>query len=191
MPGEARPDRPPRHRSRPHRGPREDRGPRQDRPREDGARDDRPRERQFRKEESRGPRARDDRGPKDKRGPRGPKDGRHGRDRDGFRKKPEPKLYSVESVVDHGFEDVADAGNEGQTRRVDWTIVKRMTADQRTARALSAIYVLRRDGAATEFAHLSEARAAVNKTIVHPEKLTKSKADHAAAKGAVAKSAKK
>jgi hypothetical protein len=96
-------------------------------------------------------------------------------------------LYSIESIIDHGFEDVADASNEGQTRRVDWTIVKRMTADQRTARALSATYVLNRDGVATEFAHLSAARAAVNKTIVHPEKLTKSKADHAAAKGATKK----
>jgi hypothetical protein len=60
--------------------------------------------------------------------------------------------------------------------------VKRTTADQRTARALSAVYVLRRDGNDTEFAHLSTARAAVNKTIAHPEKLTLSKADHAAAK---------
>ena len=43
--------------------------------------------------------------------------------------------------------------------------------------------VLRRDGVDTEFAHLSAARAAVNKTIVHPEKLTRSKADHATTKG--------
>jgi len=79
---------------------------------------------------------------------------------------------------------VADAATEGATRRVDWTILKRTTADQRTARVLSAIYVLRRDGVETEFAQLSAARAAVNKTIVHPEKLTLSKAQHATARGA-------
>jgi hypothetical protein len=62
--------------------------------------------------------------------------------------------------------------------------VKRTTADQRTARALAATYVLQRDGAETEFAQLSAARAAVHKTITHPEKLTLSKADHAAARGA-------
>jgi hypothetical protein len=33
-----------------------------------------------------------------------------------------------------------------------------------------------------EFPNLGAARAAVNKTIVHPEKLTMSKAEHAAAK---------
>jgi hypothetical protein len=188
---EARPDQPHRHGARRHRGRRDDGGARHDgRPRGDGqpreARppEERPREGEFRKEDSRGPRARDDRAPRENRGPRGPKDRRPGKDRDGFRKKPEPKLYSVESVVDHGFEEVADANNDGETRRVDWTIVKRMTADQRTARALSAIYVVNRDGVATEFAQLSAARAAVNKTIVHPEKLTKSKADHATAKGA-------
>jgi hypothetical protein len=40
--------------------------------------------------------------------------------------------------------------------------------------------VLRRDGADTEFAQLAAARAAVKKTIVHPEKLTRPKADYAA-----------
>ncbi len=126
-------------------------------------------------------RARDDRRPRDKRGARGAKD-RH-RGRDDFRKKPEPKLYRLESIVDHGFEDVADSATAGARRRVDWTILKRTMADQRTARTLSAVYVLRRDGLDTEFAHLSAARAAVNKTITHPEKLTLSKADHAAARG--------
>ncbi len=113
---------------------------------------------------------------------RGREDRRQQRHRDDLRKKPEPKLYRLEAVVDHGFEDVADPATEGASRRVDWTILKRTTADQRTARALSAIYVLRRDGIDTEFAHLSAARAAVNKTITHPEKLTLSKADHAAAR---------
>ena len=79
---------------------------------------------------------------------------------------------------------MADPASEGATRRVDWAILKRTTADQRTTRALSAIYVLRRDGADTEFTHLSAARAAVNKMITHPEKLTLSKAEHAKAKGA-------
>jgi hypothetical protein len=182
---EARPDQPHRHGGRRHRGPRRDgRPPGDGQPREARPAEAPPRERESRKEDSRGPRARDDRGPRENRGPRGPKDRRPGKDRDGFRSKPEPKLYAIESIVDHGFEEVADANNEGETRRVDWTIVKRMTADQRTARALSAIYVVNRDGVATEFAQLSAARAAVNKTIVHPEKLTKSKADHATAKGA-------
>jgi hypothetical protein len=129
----------------------------------------------------RGARVRDIGGPRDMR-PRGRKDRRQQRDRDDLRKKPEPKLYRLESIVDHGFADVADPASEGATRRVDWAILKRTTADQRTARALSAIYVLRRDGIDTEFAHLSAARAAVNKTITHPEKLTLSKADHAAAR---------
>ena len=108
--------------------------------------------------DDRGPRARDDRGPRENRGPRGRQ---RGNDRDGFRKKPEPKLYRLESIIDHGFEEIADEGNEGAGRRIDWTILKRTTADQRTARALSATYVLRRDGVDTEFAHLSAARAAV------------------------------
>lgn len=79
---------------------------------------------------------------------------------------------------------MSDPANEGAVRRVDWVILKRTTTDQRTARALAAIYVLRRDGVDTEFPHLGAARAAVNKTIIHPEKLTLSRADHAAAKGA-------
>jgi hypothetical protein len=83
-------------------------------------------------------------------------------------------------VVDRGFEDVADEANEGATRRVDWTIVKRTIADQRSTKAVSAVYLLRRDGVDTEFAQLAAARAAVNKTIVHPEKLTRPKADYAA-----------
>jgi hypothetical protein len=47
---------------------------------------------------------------------------------------------------------------------------------------MSAVYVLRREGIDAEFPNLGAARAAVNKTIVHPEKLTMSKAEHAAAK---------
>jgi hypothetical protein len=157
---------------------------RRDRP----SREDRSRDRENRREQSRDPRVGEDRGagvrdirrPWDKRGARGPKDRHHQRDRDVLRKKPEPKLYRLESIVDRGFEDVADPATEGATRRVDWTILKRTTADQHTTRASSVIYVLRRDGIDTEFAHLSAARAAVNKTITHPEKLTPSKADHAA-----------
>jgi hypothetical protein len=42
--------------------------------------------------------------------------------------------------------------------------------------------VLQRDGADTEFPSLGAARNTVNKQIVHPEKLTLSKAEHAAAK---------
>ena len=58
-----------------------------------------------------------------------------------------------------------------------------MVADQQSGKAVSAVYVLQRDGVDTEFPNLGAARAAANKTIVHPEKLTLSKAEHAAAKG--------
>jgi hypothetical protein len=142
------------------------------------------------REQSRDPRLREgrdargrdaDRG-RHKPGAGGPKDRRRGPDRGDFRRKPEPKLYRLESIVDRGFEEVADPATEGATRRVDWTILKRTTADQRTARALAAIYVLRRDGTDAEFAQLGAARAAVHKTISHPEKLTLSKAEHAKAK---------
>jgi hypothetical protein len=112
-----------------------------------------------------------------------------GRGREDRRDKPAPKLYSFESVVDRGFEDVAatpsgegDAAAEAQTRRIDWTIVKRTVADQRAAKTVSALYILKRDGAETEFPNLGAARAAVNKTIVHPEKLTRPKADYPSTK---------
>src|SRR6185437_1481945 len=135
-----------------------------------------------RRREAQGARGRDGDRPRHKHGAGGPKDRRRGPDRGDFRRKPEPKLYRLESIVDRGFEDVADPAAEGATRRVDWTILKRTTADQRSARALSAIYVLRRDGTDAEFAQLGAARAAVHKTIAHPEKLTLSKAEHAKAK---------
>ena len=86
-------------------------------------------------------------------------------------------------MVDRGFEEVADPATEGATRRVEWTILKRTTVDQRSQRAVSVVCVLRRDGVDAEFAQLSAARAAVNNTIAHPEKLTLSKADHAAKRG--------
>jgi hypothetical protein len=47
---------------------------------------------------------------------------------------------------------------------------------------MSAIYVVERDGAETEFPNLGAARAAVNKVIAHPERLTRPKAEYAAAK---------
>jgi hypothetical protein len=83
-------------------------------------------------------------------------------------------------VVDRGFEDVVDAAEDNLTRRVHWTITKRTVADQESGKPISATYVLKRDGVDTEYPGLGAARAAVNKTIVHPEKLTLSKADHAA-----------
>lgn len=113
---------------------------------------------------------------------RGPKQGKYGGGRDAPREKPERKLYTFEFVVDRGFEDVASEDEGGETRRVHWTIVKRTTADQRSTKLVSAVYVLQRDGVDTEFANLGAARAAVNKTIVHPEKLTRSKSEYAAAK---------
>ena len=82
-------------------------------------------------------------------------------------------------MVDRGFDDVEE---EGETRRVHWTIVKRTTADQVSRKALSAVYVVQRDGNDAEFPSLGAARNAVNKTIVHPEKLTRSKAEYAAEK---------
>ena len=104
------------------------------------------------------------------------------RERDGPRKKPEQRLYALEAVVDRGFEDVVDAAADNLTRRVHWTIIKRTVADQESGKPVSATYVLQRDGVDTEFPGLGAARAAANKTIVHPEKLTLSKAEHAAAK---------
>jgi hypothetical protein len=84
-------------------------------------------------------------------------------------------------VVDRGFEDVEEEEEAG-TRRVHWTIVKRTVADQVSRKPMSQSYVLQRDGADSEFPTLGAARDAVNKKIVHPEKLTLSKAEHAAAK---------
>jgi hypothetical protein len=109
-----------------------------------------------------------------------------GRGREAAPRKPEQKLYALESVVDRGFEDVTEDSNEGgqgDTRRVHWTIIKRTVADQKSGKAMSASYVLQREGVEAEFPNLGAARAAVNKTIVHPEKLTLSKAEHVAAKG--------
>ena len=119
----------------------------------------------------------DDRGRRDRRS-RPP-----GRGREAPLRKPEQKLYALESVVDRGFEDVIEDSDEGGTRRVHWTIIKRTVADQKSGKAMSASYVLQREGVEAEFPSLGAARAAVNKTIVHPEKLTLSKAEHVAAKG--------
>ena len=94
----------------------------------------------------------------------------------------EQKLYTLESMVDRGFEDVPDEAEDSGNRRVHWTIVKRTVADQKSGKPMSATYVLQREGGETEFPNLGAARAAANKTIVHPEKLTMSKAEHAAAK---------
>ena len=127
-----------------------------------------------------------DRDPRERsrgRGQSGRTEGRRGRDRDEPRKQPERRLYALESVVDRGFEDVADEAGDSEARRVHWTIIKRMVADQNSGKAISAVYVLQREGVDTEFPSLGTARAAANKTIVHPEKLTISKAEHAAAKG--------
>ncbi len=102
--------------------------------------------------------------------------------RDAPARRVEQKLYALESMVDRGFEDVADEAEDSGTRRVHWIIVKRTVADQKSGKPMSATYVLQREGAETDFPNLGAARAAANKTIVHPEKLTLSKAEHAAAK---------
>ena len=52
---------------------------------------------------------------------------------------------------------------------------------------MSAVYVLQREGVEAQFPNLGAARAAVNKTIIHPEKLTVSKAEHAAERAAAKK----
>jgi hypothetical protein len=127
-------------------------------------------------------------GPRDQgpraRGPRGTpsRDRNRERGREAQQRKPEQKLYALEAVVDRGFEDVTEEADESVTRRMHWTIIKRTVADQRTGKAMSAAYVLQREGVEAEYPNLGAARAAVNKTIVHPEKLTMSKAEHAAAK---------
>jgi hypothetical protein len=113
----------------------------------------------------------------------GPAERRRGRRRDEPEKRQEQRLYALESVVDRGFEDVPDEAGDNEAQRVHWTIVKRMVADQHSGKAISAVYVLRREDSETEFPSLGTARAAAKKTIVHPEKLTMSKAEHAAAKG--------
>ena len=102
-----------------------------------------------------------------------------GRDRGPSGRNAERKLYSFDSVVDRGFDDVEE---EAETRRVHWTILKRTTADQISRKPVSAVYVLQRDGNDSEFPNLGAARSAVNKTIVHPEKLTRSKEEYAAEK---------
>jgi hypothetical protein len=139
-------------------------------PRPDGARDGRGDDRRGRRRDSM------QGGPGGRRDQRGAPGGR-GR-RDGPRPV-ERKLYSFDSVVDRGFDDVEE---ESGTRRMHWTIVKRTTADQVSRKALSARYVLQRDGGDSEFPSLGAARDAVNKKIVHPEKLTRSKAEYAAEK---------
>jgi hypothetical protein len=108
--------------------------------------------------------------------------GRRGRGRDASPRRSEPKLYVLESVVDRGFDDIEAAGDEPSGRRVHWTIVKRSIADQNSGKPMSATYVLQRDGVDTVYPNLGAARAAANKTIVHPEKLTLSKAEHVAAR---------
>jgi hypothetical protein len=110
-----------------------------------------------------------------------------GRGRDAPPKKPEQKLYALEAVVDRGFEDVTDEADETATRRVHWTIIKRTVADQKSGKPMSATYVLQREGVEAQFPNLGAARAAVNKTIIHPEKLTVSKAEHAAERAAAKK----
>jgi hypothetical protein len=128
---------------------------------------------------SRGPRDRDRRDGGARGEQRGRGRGPPGRDRGPTGRKIERKLYSVDSVVDRGFDDVDE---EAGTRRVHWTILKRTTADQISRKPVSAVYVLQRDGNDSEFPNLGAARSAVNKTIVHPEKLTRSKEEYAAEK---------
>lgn len=136
-----------------------DRGPRDGAPRHDGPRPDGPRGRRDGERRRDGGRGRDGRGDRDKRAER--------------------KIYTYDSVVDRGFEDVEE---EAGTRRVHWSIVKRTVADQVSRKPMSQSYVLQREGIDSEFPSLGAARNAVNKNIVHPEKLTLSKAEHAAQK---------
>jgi hypothetical protein len=143
---------------------------RQDAGRQNAGRQDAPRDNRGDRSRDAGPRA----NPRDPRRDRPP-----GRGRAEAPRRVERKLYSLDSVVDRGFEDVEE---EAGTRRVHWTIVKRTTADQISRKPVSALYVVQRDGIDSEFPNLGAARNAVNKTIVHPEKLTRSKAEYAAEK---------
>src|SRR5207248_2694686 len=149
--------------------------PPRDRERERGARDGAGRS--DRRDDQRGGQRSGQRGNQRDRGRRGPP--RRGRGLP--ERKAQPKLYSFDSIVDRGFEDVEE---DGETKRVHWTIVKRTTADQISRKPISAVYVLQREGNDSEFPNLGAARSAVNKTIVHPEKLTRSKEEYAAEKSA-------
>ena len=172
--------------------------PRRRRPREAGQREE-PREpgspqRRAREEEPRGRSRQEasrrdrDQTPRDRRATAGAaRDRRPGRGRDAAPKRPEQKLYALEAVVDRGFEDLAEDSDESATRRVHWAIVKRTVADQKSGKPMSAVYVLQREGVEAQFPNLGAARAAVNKTIIHPEKLTVSKAEHAAEHAAAKK----
>jgi hypothetical protein len=161
------------------------RHPRRAGPREDGTRNgNRGERRGSAADRVAGDRVRSSRDLATRDGPRerASRDRRPGRGREAPPRKVEQKLYALESVVDRGFEDVADEADESASRRIHWTILKRTVADQRSGKPMSATYVLQREGAEAEFPNLGAARLAVNKTIVHPEKLTMSKAEHAAAK---------
>ena len=175
-PGRPRPGRPRNRRPPDHAAPVGE--PRRPGPRQPRERAERPRDAGARAPDRRD-QGSDTRGRRDKRSGGRPT----GRGREAPPRKPEQKLYALESVVDRGFEDVTEDSDEGGTRRVHWTIIKRTVADQKSGKAMSASYVLQREGAEAEFPSLGAARAAVNKTIVHPEKLTLSKAEHVAAKG--------
>ena len=65
------------------------------------------------------------------------------------------------------FEDVTDE-TDNETRRVHWTIIKRMVADQNSGKAISAVYVLRRDDVDTEFPSLGTARAVAESMPCRP-----------------------
>ena len=140
-----------------------------------------PRDRAPREARGGGPERRDrDRRDGERREGRGRGPGRPGgRGRDAPARKIERKLYNIDAVVDRGFEDVEE---EAGTRRVHWTILKRTVADQISRKPMSTTYVLQREGADSEFPSLGAARDAVHKKIVHPEKLTRSKAEYAAEK---------
>jgi hypothetical protein len=80
-------------------------------------------------------RGRRDSGPRD-RSHRGDRRDRGGRGAPPKRAVPQ-KLYSVDSIVDRGFEDVEE--EEGETRRVHWTIVKRTTAEQNSRKPVATV----------------------------------------------------
>src|SRR5262249_16117016 len=86
-----------------------------------------------------------------RRGGRGGGGGGRGGGGDEPRRQAEQRLYARESVVDRGFEDVTDEAADSEPRRIHWTIIKRMVADQQSGKPISAVYVLQRDGVDTEF----------------------------------------
>jgi hypothetical protein len=140
-----------------------------------------------RRDDRKGQDAKGDKGDKRRNNHKGGKP--NGKKDQGKPAEPKKVLPPIEqrSVVDRGRTSVEVANEEGTTSvETQWTITKVGKFDAVTRKPLEVGYLLGYEAEGVEaksFNTLAEARAAVGKTIAHPEKLTKSKADHAASKG--------